>query len=41
MTGPSLGDPIWSGRFWVGHKPDPDRFVDRPNITYVVRVDTY
>ena len=22
-TGPGLGDPKWSGRFQVGHKPDP------------------
>ena len=25
------GQPIWSGRFRVGHKPDPDRPVDSPS----------
>ena len=25
-------NPILSGRSWVGHKPDPDRPVDTPNV---------
>ena len=30
VAGPGLGDPIWSGRFRVGHKLNPDRPVDSP-----------
>ena len=30
-TGWNSDHPIWSGRFWVRHKPDPDRLVDKPS----------
>ena len=30
-VGPEMRDLNWSSRFWVGHKPDPNRLVDRPN----------
>ena len=31
VAGLLTGNPMWSGRFWVGHKPNPDRSVDTPN----------
>lgn len=30
-AGPQMRDPKLSGRFWIRHKPDPNRLVDRPN----------